>query len=175
MNETTRLLPPDRYLAGDVDFELGGVKFAVRYVGPAHSNEDLALVVENDRVLFSGDLIFKGRVPFVGDADSRAWLAALDKLIALKPTVLVPGHGAASATPLADLALTREYLLFLREKMGAAVADLQDFDTAYAATDWSRWRALPAFDEANRRNAYNQYLQMEREALGSDHQETPAK
>jgi glyoxylase-like metal-dependent hydrolase (beta-lactamase superfamily II) len=91
----------------------------IRHVGPAHSDEDLALFVEQDGVLFTGDLVFKGRVPFVGDADSKRWLNALDKLIALRPAVLVPGHGGASDTPIQDLTLTRDYLLFLRAKWGA--------------------------------------------------------
>ena len=45
-------------------------------------------------MLFAGDLMFAGRVPFVGNADSNGWLAAIDKMIALQPAVVVPGHGA---------------------------------------------------------------------------------
>ena len=41
--------------------------FRVRHVGPAHSAEDLALYVEEDSVLFAGDLVFKERVPFIGE------------------------------------------------------------------------------------------------------------
>lgn len=165
VDDTTRLLEPDRFVESDLDFELGGVRFALRHVGPAHSSEDLAMLVEPDGVLFAGDLVFRGRVPFVGDADSRAWIAALDRLIALRPKVLVPGHGAPSRTPAVDLAFTRDYLVDLRTAMGRAARDMVPFDEAYAATDWSKYRRLPAFDEANRVNAYNQYLRLEREAL----------
>jgi len=161
-----RFIEPDRWLAGDVDFKLGDVHFRVRHVGPAHSAEDLVLYAEPDGVLYAGDLVFKGRVPFVGDADSRLWLAALDKLIALQPKVMVPGHGGASTEPMADLTLTRDYLRFLRQAMGKAVEDLMPFDEAYAATDWSKYQGMPAFAEANRRNAYNTYILMEKEALG---------
>jgi len=49
--------------------------------------------------------------------------------------------------------------------MGKAVEDLSPFDEAYAATDWSRFAKLPAFDAANRINAYGTYLLMERELL----------
>jgi glyoxylase-like metal-dependent hydrolase (beta-lactamase superfamily II) len=165
VNEETRLIEADTFLEGDTDFELGGLHFQIRHVGPAHSAEDLALMVREDRVLFAGDLVFKGRVPFVGDADSKAWLGSLDKLIALKPRVLVPGHGAASTTPLKDLTLTRDYLRFLRAEMGRAVDEFLPFEEAYARTDWSRYRRLPAFEEANRPNAYNTYLLMEQEKL----------
>jgi glyoxylase-like metal-dependent hydrolase (beta-lactamase superfamily II) len=160
-----RFYAPDRWLAGDTDFQLGGVRFQLRHVGPAHSAEDMALYVQEDNVLYAGDLVFKGRVPFVGDADSRLWLAALDKLIALQPRVLVPGHGGASQEPLADLTLTRDYLLYLRQAMGRAVAELVPFEEAYSSTDWSRYASLPAFAEANRPNAYNTYILMEKEAL----------
>jgi glyoxylase-like metal-dependent hydrolase (beta-lactamase superfamily II) len=117
-------------------------------------------------VLFAGDLIFAGRVPFVGDADPSAWLAALEKLSAHRPRVVVTGHGRASTDAVADLRLTRDYLLFLRSEMGKAVDELLDFDEAYQRTDWSRFSSLPAFEDANRRNAYNVYLRMQREALG---------
>jgi glyoxylase-like metal-dependent hydrolase (beta-lactamase superfamily II) len=142
---------------------MGGLHFALRHVGPAHTSEDLAMLVKEDSVLYAGDLVFRGRVPFVGDADSRAWIAALDKMIALKPKVLVPGHGAASRTPRTDLVFTRDYLLYLRSQMGKAARSLVPFDEAYAATDWSKYRAMPAFNEANRANAYNQYLRLEQE------------
>ncbi len=117
-------------------------------------------------LLYTGDLVFKGRVPSVGEADSRLWLAALDKLIALKPRLLVPGHGEASRDPAADLALTRDYLAYLRNQMGKAVAEMIPFEEAYRATDWSRYESLPAFEQANRVNAYNTYILMEKESMG---------
>ncbi len=164
-DQTQRFPQPDLWLAGDTDFELGGMHFLIRHVGPAHSDEDLAMFVQEDGVLFTGDLVFKGRVPFVGDADSKLWLKALEKLIALKPTILVPGHGGASDTPMDDLTLTRDYLVFLRKEMGRAVENLVPFEDAYAETDWSRYEMMPAFLEANRRNAYNTYILMEKESL----------
>lgn len=166
INERTQRFPqPDLWLTGDTDFELGGVHFRLRHVGPAHSDEDLVMFVAEDGVLFAGDLVFKGRVPFVGDADSKRWLGALDKLIALNPKTLVPGHGGASDTPMQDLTLTRDYLRFLRAEMGRAVGELMPFEEAYAKTDWSRYETMPAFAEANRRNAYNTYILMEKESL----------
>lgn len=165
IGEDFRALPADVWLAGDTDFEFGGLRFSLRHVGPAHSAEDLAVLVRDDRVLYAGDLVFKARVPFIGDADSRAWLAALDRLLPLQPGVLVPGHGPHSAQAAQDLELTRAYLTYVREQMGKAVAEFVPFEEAYVRTDWSRWERLPAFAEANRGNAYNTYLLLESEAL----------
>jgi glyoxylase-like metal-dependent hydrolase (beta-lactamase superfamily II) len=160
-----KVIPADLWLAGDVDFKFGGLRFAIRHVGPAHAPEDLVMFVVEDGVLFSGDTVFRGRVPFVGEADSKAWLAALDRLLVLQPRVMVPGHGSVSRTPRDDLTLTRDYLVDLREKMGRAVADFVPFDAAFEAADWSRWSGLPAYREAHRRNAYNTYLLLEQELL----------
>jgi len=166
VNETSRVVAPSRYLDGEASFRLGGLTFHVIPVGPAHTPEDLMLLVEEDGVLFAGDLMFAGRVPFVGDADSKSWLLAIERLIQRKPKVLVGGHGPASSDAPRDLALTRDYLRFLREEMGRAAQEMLSFDEAYARTDWSRFRDIPAFEAANRRNAYNTFLLMEKEALG---------
>lgn len=168
VDERTRLVGATRWLdlpGGELRFTRGDVRFRIVDVGGAHSPEDLMLWVENDRVLLAGDLVFSGRVPFVGNADTRAWLAALDRITPLAPALMIPGHGAPSRDPAPDIALTRDYLAYLREKMGQAARDLVPFDEAYAATDWSRYARLPAFDAANRGNAYNVYLRMEQEAL----------
>ena len=165
VDETARIVQPDVWVAGDTSFKLGGLTFQVYHVGPAHTPEDLALVVPEEGVFFAGDLMFGGRIPFVGEADSRAWLDAIDKLEKYQPKILVGGHGEPSTNAGADLQLTREYLVYLRERMGAAVQEFVPFEEAYAETDWSRFSHLPAFDAANRRNAYNTYLLMERELL----------
>lgn len=161
VDDNTKLLEPDRYLTGNSHFDMGGLHFVLSYVGPAHSDEDLVMLVKQDGVLYAGDLVFLGRIPFVGDADAAAWSRALDKLLAMKPRVLVPGHGPASTKPAADLVFTRDYLNYLRSSMSKAANDLVPFEEAYAKTDWNRYRKVPAFNEANRANAYNQYLRLE--------------
>jgi glyoxylase-like metal-dependent hydrolase (beta-lactamase superfamily II) len=165
VDDSARIVWPDVWVGDEAQFELGALTFRVYHVGPAHTPEDLAMVVPQEGVFFAGDLMFGGRVPFVGEADSKAWLDAIDKLEQYGPRILVGGHGEASNNAAADLRLTRAYLLYLREKMGEAVRDFVPFEDAYAATDWSAFSHLPAFEAANRRNAYNTYLLMERESL----------
>ncbi|MEO7391134.1 MAG: MBL fold metallo-hydrolase, partial [Ramlibacter sp.] len=55
-------------------------------------------------------------------------------------------------------------LVHLRSVMGQAAKNLEPFEEAYLAADWSRFEALPLFRVANRMNAYNTYLLMERES-----------
>jgi len=165
VNENTRLVYPDRYLDEGTRFQLGDVEFIVTMIGAAHSDGDLTLYVAPDRVLFSGDVIFEGRVPFLGDSNTRHWLKVLERMEKEKLVALVPGHGGVASDPDEAVALTRRYLAYLRESMAAAVEEFVPFNEAYAEVDWSEFAELPAFAEANRRNAYQVYLSLEAEML----------
>ncbi len=65
------MLRPDLWIDGDTDFRLGGLTFRIIHAEGAHSPEDVMLFVVEDRLLFAGDLLFAGRVPFVGNADNK--------------------------------------------------------------------------------------------------------
>ena len=160
----TQLLGADRWLTdAQTELRLGSYLFQVRHVGPSHTPEDLVVFVPKAGVLFAGDLVFRGRIPFVGQADSRQWIASLGGLIAFAPRVMIPGHGGVSTDPMADLTLTRDYLVFLRKSMGEAAQNLEPFEEAYAKADWSRFEHMPLFRAANRMNAYNTFLLMEQQ------------
>jgi glyoxylase-like metal-dependent hydrolase (beta-lactamase superfamily II) len=159
----TQLVPADQWIDGETPLRVAGLALQLIPVGPAHTPEDLAVWLPADRLIFAGDLVFRGRVPFVGQSDSRRWIASLDRLLTRPAAIIVPGHGPASTDALQDLLLTRDYLSYLRATMGRAARDMTPFDEAYAATDWSRYEALPLFRQANRMNAYNTYLLMEQQ------------
>jgi glyoxylase-like metal-dependent hydrolase (beta-lactamase superfamily II) len=157
----TRLVAPDRWISERTTLRLGGLDIVLQPAGPAHTPEDLVVWVPQLNLLFAGDLVFRGRIPFVGQADSGRWIAALETLLAFDAAVIVPGHGPASSDARADLQLTRDYLAHLRKTMGEAARNMDPFDEAYARTDWSHFEHLPLFKAANRINAYNTYLLME--------------
>jgi glyoxylase-like metal-dependent hydrolase (beta-lactamase superfamily II) len=160
----THLVPADEWISGDAEIVVGGMRFRIIHVGPAHTPEDEVIYLPQEQVLFAGDLVFRGRIPYVGQADSGHWVEALDKLLTFDARVIVPGHGPASTQARADMELTRDYLLYLRQVMGEAAKNLDPWESAYQAADWSRFDHLPLFRVANRMNAYNTYLLMEQEA-----------
>jgi len=163
VNENTRLVPADVWIDQGKTITVGGVEFRIGRVGPAHAPEDLIVFIPSENVLFAGDLVFRGRIPFVGNADSRGWMSALDEIQKQNPKIVVPGHGSYSTNPLADITFTRNYLAYLREVMGPAARDLDPFEEAYAKADWSEYEGMPLFRAANRMNAYNVYLSIQAE------------
>ncbi|WP_240467096.1 MBL fold metallo-hydrolase [Comamonas sp. lk] len=164
IDDSTHLVSANQWISTDTQtLQIGGVDFVLQHMGPAHSPEDMAVFLPQSGVLFIGDVVFRNRIPYVGQADSRHWIAALDSLLQLPVKVMVPGHGPASTHPKPDMQLTRDYLVYLRTSMGKAAANLDPFEEAYRATDWSRFAGYPLFKEANRMNAYNTFLLMEQE------------
>lgn len=161
VDDKTQLTAPDLWLDEEMDLVVGGVQFQIRHVGPAHTPEDSVVYLPALKVLFAGDMVFRGRIPFVGQADSGRWVAGLDKLLEFDARWVVPGHGPVSVTARDDLTVTRDYLVFLRQAMGEAARNLEPFDEAYERIDWSRFESIPMFTLANRINAYNTYLQLE--------------
>lgn len=165
VDEHTYIVAPDEVYDRDVAFELGGVRFEVKHLGPAHAPGDAILLVRDHGVLFSGDVIYGGRVPFLDspDTDTGHWLEGLDYIAGLRDELhyIIPGHGEVAEDAQQAVAATRDYIFYVREAMAAAVRDLVPFEEAYRNTDWSRYQHLPAFEASNRGNAYRIYLEEE--------------
>jgi glyoxylase-like metal-dependent hydrolase (beta-lactamase superfamily II) len=83
---------PDILVSSDAAILLGDTRAEILCIAPAHSDSDLLLWLPKEKILFVGDVIFSGAIAYTVDG-LKKWLASLDKIIALDPTVIVPGHG----------------------------------------------------------------------------------
>ena len=117
------LLKDVQYPRADILFDreqridLGGVHVRLFWRGPMHTRGDTLIFVEEDKVLFSGDVVMN-RVFLAAGATSsiNTWLTTLDELAALGPTVVVPSHGAIGDGSL--IARDRDYLTAVRTRVG---------------------------------------------------------
>jgi glyoxylase-like metal-dependent hydrolase (beta-lactamase superfamily II) len=166
----TRVVPPDITFKQQATLYLGGKSFELIYAGPAHSASDSMMLVQPDGVLFAGDVVQSGRIPFMNadDVDTANWLRSLGEVEKLAPKFIIPGHGRPSTNAGAAIAFTRDFITYVRNAMAKAVAGWTDFDAAYNGTDWSKYRDMPAFDANNRGNAYRIFLEMERSQFKAD-------
>jgi len=162
VTDDTYLVKPDRIIDQDTKFSLGNHEFMINYFGKVHSDGDMSLLSVNDQTLYSGDIIFEGRLPFVGDANIIDWVKTLERMQYTQVDYFVPGHGSASNQPQQTMDLTYRYLKFLLEKLSKAVEDMEQFEETYDVIDWSEFENETAFDIANRKNAYAVYLFLER-------------
>ena len=169
VDESTYIVMPDETFDAALTFALGGISFQLKHLGPAHAPGDTIMLVEDYGVLFSGDVIYEGRVPFLDspETDTGNWLKGLDALTALQPPprYVIPGHGDASSDISAAVSTTRNYIEYVRDAMQQAVDDFIPFDQAYENTDWSAYQDMPAFGASNRGNAYRIYLELEADSF----------
>ena len=88
--------PPDRTFDGEATVEVGGREVSLRYLGRGHTDHDTVVSVPGTDVVFAGDLLENGAVPFYGDAypiDWAATAAQLARIVEPDRGVVVPGHG----------------------------------------------------------------------------------
>lgn len=89
-----RLSPPNLTFTEGVDVWAGDLRCEVRHLGDrAHTDNDSIVWIPARRVLFTGDLAFNGGTPFLLQGSVTGALRTVQRLIALEPEVVVPGHG----------------------------------------------------------------------------------
>jgi len=85
--------PPDRTFSKTVVIEVGGRPVELRYLGRGHTDHDIVIGIPGAGVLFAGDLIENGAVPYFGDGYPLDWPATAAAIAPLVNAVVVPGHG----------------------------------------------------------------------------------
>jgi len=106
------LTPPTTLIDDRLDLDLDGTPVQLLYVGPAHTAGDVIVHLPRQRVVFTGDVLFRLCTPIGWEGTFERWVQALDAIIGLDPEVIVPGHG-----PLCGVEGPREmkaYLVYVR-------------------------------------------------------------
>lgn len=140
--------------------ELGSRLIEILHVGAAHTAGDSFVWLPQERIVFTGDIVYVGRTPGIMEfSDSAAWLESFAAIEALEPEHVIPGHG-----PLTTLAQaqgdTRDYLQNLRDKMRAHIDEGGDI-IGSVNVDQSDFDYLDQFDALAGRNAQTVFQQME--------------
>jgi glyoxylase-like metal-dependent hydrolase (beta-lactamase superfamily II) len=122
---------------GTLEVDLGGVKVQIWHPGQGHTRGDTIAWVEEEKVLFSGDLVEYEAGVYTGDAQLEEWPATLEALRALKAEFIVPGRGEAmkgNADVNKALDYTQRWVTTLFQAGKEAVAGKMDLKAAMAHT-----------------------------------------
>lgn len=122
---------------GKLSINLGGVVVQIWSPGPGHTRGDTIAWVEEEKVLYSGDLVEYEAGVYTGDAQLAEWPATLEALRALKADYLVPGRGEAMkghANVNKSLDYTKRWVETLYRSAQEAVAQGMDMKAAMAHT-----------------------------------------
>ena len=103
----------------DYDLDLGGVHAKLTAMGANHTAGDTIIWIDSERVLFAGDLAMRAQPAFASPHSTvKLWLASLDALEALKPSIIVPSHGP-TGDGVGFITGYRAYLTEVRDRTAA--------------------------------------------------------
>jgi cyclase len=126
----TPLTLPSLTFRDTLTLHTGGPRAELHQVGPAHTANDVVVWVPEREVLFTGDVVWSGVTPYVLMGSVTGSLRALEELRALRPRVVVPGHGPVGGPELLDF--TESYLRLIHR---LAVDGLRDGLTPLKAAE----------------------------------------
>ncbi|MGN6550097.1 MAG: quinoprotein relay system zinc metallohydrolase 2 [Pararhizobium sp.] len=152
-------VPPTTLVADETPIDLGNRIVALRAWPTAHTDNDLTAFDEKTGALFTGDLLFNGRLPTL-DGSLAGWLKVLPDLLGPKVKTAIPGHG-----PIGDgrAALEAEtgYLTRLRDRVRQAIDDQLDIDTTVARLKDDNREGWKLFATNHERNVIAAYTELE--------------
>jgi glyoxylase-like metal-dependent hydrolase (beta-lactamase superfamily II) len=99
----------------------------LRFIGKGNTDGDLVAWLPRQRVLATGDLVV-APIPFGFGSYPASWQRDLETMIALKPRIIVPGHGLPMRND-SYLRLLRDMLRDLRDRM-AVIGPSEDLERA---------------------------------------------
>jgi glyoxylase-like metal-dependent hydrolase (beta-lactamase superfamily II) len=106
--------PATRAFDGSLDLDVGGTAVRLLDLGPAHTAGDSVVFVPDERVLYSGDLLFIGGTPISWAGPVSNWITACDRMLVLEPETVVPGHGPVVGPD--GIRAVRDYLTWVLEQ-----------------------------------------------------------
>ena len=125
---------PDILFDREYRLDLGGVHARLLWRGPAamHTRGDTMIFIEEDRVLFTGDVVMSRRFLAAQNTSSiSTWIATLDELASLNPVKVVPSHGTIGDATL--IARDRAFLQAVQDRVGELKHAGKSSDEAVAA------------------------------------------
>ena len=157
---SAQVIGPSRLVERELTLDLGDRPLLLRAWPKAHTDCDLTVYDRRTGTLWTGDLLFRDRLPAL-DGSVKGWLAALDELARMKVKLAVPGHGPLARDLLPAIAPERRYLQALVDGVRGELTEgkpLEDAIQHVAAEEKAHWLL---WDEVHPRNVVRAYEELE--------------
>lgn len=131
---------PTETFEGEHLLRVGGKRVHLIQVGPAHTRGDVLVHSVDDRVVFTGDILFIDGTPIMWEGPVAGWIRACERIEAMDVDVVVPGHGPI--TDRSGARRVREYLCYVRDEARqrfAAGLTAAEAARDIALGDYSSW------------------------------------
>ncbi|KAA0446158.1 MAG: MBL fold metallo-hydrolase [Candidatus Thioglobus sp.] len=156
----SKIVRPDRVFDKKLSLNMGGIEIEILHIGASHSPDDIQLWLPEEKLLISGDSAFNERMlPIFRNTNIAEWIKTWDKIEALSPKIIIPGHG--HPTDLATVTkFTKDYLVYMHDKITKILDNDGELTDAYNI-DQSAYRDWRTYRELHRQNAARIFRKME--------------
>ncbi|MFX1410807.1 MAG: MBL fold metallo-hydrolase [Promethearchaeota archaeon] len=83
-------------------------KVFLRTFKKAHTDGDVIIYIPNQKILYSGDLLFARSDPWLGSGDPEGWKSVIDDILELDFKIVIPGHGELASKK--EFSLQKDYI-----------------------------------------------------------------
>jgi glyoxylase-like metal-dependent hydrolase (beta-lactamase superfamily II) len=122
----TKVTYPSLTFSDQVTLDLVNNQIEILFIGPSHTTGSVMVFVPQEKVLFTGDILFTDYHPFLGEADIEGWIKVLYAIMAMKVDKIIPGHGPVSSKK--DVADLKKYLTVFDRKAKELSAQSHDLN-----------------------------------------------
>lgn len=157
-NPGVQIVLPTITLEDRLTLYRGSRTIEILYLGRGHTSGDIVVRLPKEGVVVTGDLVI-WPVPYVGSPQSHPgdWSATLEKLIALHPSTIIPGHGPVLKDD-SYLKLMARLFASIKQQVEAAVARGETLEQVRKSVKLDEFQKLFAGDSHMRNDIFRAYV-----------------
>ena len=157
----TKIVAADTVIKNGDKISVGDTTFDIIHYGIAHTDTDIMIAVNGNAALFMGDNLLNGRLPRTSDGHIKRTIEACEQAVAIKPDVIIPGHGKSG-----DMVMFNESLDILRILYSSVQQqyeqELSDFEMKPAVVNaLDKYKSWETFDALIGKTISQAYLEIE--------------
>mgnify|MGYP003959427913 CR=1 FL=1 len=158
MDETVITLP-NIVFKDRMEIFVGGYNLRLIHAR-GHTDGDLFIYIQELKTIITGDLVFNGKIPYMGDAYVEDWISSLNYLDDFDAEIYIPGHGNPGGKPvylaMKDYMLNLKGMVLKQLEKGKSLKETQAVIRPVLAQKYKSWKNLKWLDE-NIERAYLEY------------------
>jgi quinoprotein relay system zinc metallohydrolase 2 len=155
-----QVIGPDQGVENTLELDLGNKRLLLKAMPKAHTTADLTVLDESTSTLWTGDLLFRERIPSL-DGSVLGWLKVIDGLKQQQVKLAIPGHGPVTNDLPGALDEERGYLQMLVDQVRGMIKQGVPMEVAMTrvgmpqAAQWQLW------EQHHRRNVIRVFHELE--------------
>jgi quinoprotein relay system zinc metallohydrolase 2 len=144
-----------------ITIDLGNRALTLTAYSTSHTDNDLTVLDNTTKTLWTGDLLFMSRIPVL-DGSINGWLTTMQQLQSMDLDFVIPGHGKAGSKEWRQgLSAQIKYFMVLRNEIREIINNLGTIEEATKKVGLEEANNWELFELYHRRNITASFVELE--------------